>query len=59
MDPSIIREREERKKKKLAKAIRQLEKRAHLLKPIDEANVSMVLITEKELVIHPLNAYYT
>lgn len=36
MDPAIIKAREERRRKKLEKQIRRLEKNAKQLKPIDE-----------------------
>ncbi|XP_017879606.1 39S ribosomal protein L40, mitochondrial [Ceratina calcarata] len=36
MDPAVIRAREERKKRKMEKRIRYLEKRSHYMKPIDE-----------------------
>merc|ERR1719187_1904652 len=39
MDPQVIRAREERKKKKIEKQIRRLEKNASQLKPIDELEI--------------------
>ncbi|CAG9764304.1 unnamed protein product [Ceutorhynchus assimilis] len=47
MDPAIIRAREERKKKKIEKQIRRLEKNARQLKPIDECEVSLELLDQK------------
>ncbi|XP_025837260.1 39S ribosomal protein L40, mitochondrial-like isoform X3 [Agrilus planipennis] len=47
MDPAIIRAREERKKKKIEKQIRRLEKNARQLKPIDECEVPLYLIDEQ------------
>lgn len=41
MDPMIIRAREERRKKKIEKQIRRLEKNALQLKPIDENEVPL------------------
>lgn len=48
LDPAIIRAREERKKKKLEKSIRKLEKQARQLKPISELEIPSKLIDEKE-----------
>lgn len=48
LDPAIIKQREERKKKKLEKQIRRLEKNARQLKPIDELEVPLELIDQKE-----------
>ena len=47
IDPAVIKAREERKKKKLEKQIRRLEKNARQLKAIDELEVPLVLIDEK------------
>ncbi|CAG9857804.1 unnamed protein product [Phyllotreta striolata] len=44
MDPAIVRAREERKKKKLEKAIRKLEKHARKLKPIGECEIPFDLL---------------
>lgn len=41
IDPAIIKQREERKKKRLEKQIRRLEKNARQLKPIDELEVPL------------------
>ncbi|XP_011504364.1 PREDICTED: 39S ribosomal protein L40, mitochondrial isoform X2 [Ceratosolen solmsi marchali] len=46
IDPAVIKHREERKKRKLEKFIRRLEKHAEMLKPIHEIEVSKEL--EKE-----------
>lgn len=48
MDPAILKQREERKRKKLEKQIRRLEKNARQLKPIDELEIPLTLIDEKE-----------
>lgn len=48
MDPQLIRQREERKKRKIEKQIRRLEKNASQLKPIDELEVPRTIMQEKE-----------
>lgn len=48
LDPAIIKAREERRKKKIEKQIRRLEKNAKQLKPIDECEVSLTLTDEKK-----------
>uniref|UniRef100_A0A1L8DRS8 Large ribosomal subunit protein mL40 n=1 Tax=Nyssomyia neivai TaxID=330878 RepID=A0A1L8DRS8_9DIPT len=48
LDPAIIKQRGERRKKKLEKQIRRLEKNARQLKPIDELEVPFTLIDEKK-----------
>ena len=48
IDPAVIRAREERRKKKLEKLIRRMEKNARQLKPIDDLEVPLTLIDEKE-----------
>lgn len=47
LDPAIIRAREERRKKKLEKQIRRLEKNARQLKPIVECEVPLTLLDQK------------
>ena len=47
IDPSVIKAREERKKKRLEKSIRQLAKNAQKLKPIDEMVVPKKLLQEE------------
>ncbi|GJQ66494.1 putative ribosomal protein L40 [Trypoxylus dichotomus] len=47
VDPAIIKAREERRKKRLEKQIRKLEKNARQLKPIEECEVPLVLVKEK------------
>lgn len=47
IDPAVIKARDERRKKKLEKQIRRLEKNARQLKAIDELEVPLVLIDEK------------
>ncbi|XP_068238446.1 large ribosomal subunit protein mL40 [Palaemon carinicauda] len=49
MDPQVIRQREEKRKRKIEKAIRKLEKNASQLKPIDEIDVPLSLLQEKEI----------
>uniref|UniRef100_A0A1B6DHD1 Large ribosomal subunit protein mL40 n=1 Tax=Clastoptera arizonana TaxID=38151 RepID=A0A1B6DHD1_9HEMI len=46
LDPAIVRAREERKKKKLEKQIKRLEKNSRQLKPIDEVEVPIILLNE-------------
>ncbi|GFG36580.1 hypothetical protein Cfor_06193 [Coptotermes formosanus] len=48
IDPAIIKQREERKKKRLEKQIRRLERHARQLKPIDELEVPFEFIDEKK-----------
>jgi large subunit ribosomal protein L40 len=48
MDPAVIKAREDRRRKKLEKQIRRLEKNARRLKPIDELEVPLNLLDEKE-----------
>ncbi|KAK7073295.1 39S ribosomal protein L40, mitochondrial [Halocaridina rubra] len=49
MDPMVLRQREERRKKKIEKAIRKLEKNASQFKPLDEMEVPLKLLREREL----------
>ena len=44
IDPAVLKQREERKKKRLEKQIRRLEKNARQLKPIDELEVPLSLL---------------
>ncbi|XP_068619244.1 large ribosomal subunit protein mL40 [Battus philenor] len=46
MDPAIIKAREERRRKKIEKQIRRLEKNARQLKPIDEVEVPLYLVDQ-------------
>ena len=48
MDPNIIRAREERKKKKLMKQIRRMEKSSKQLKPLFEVEIPPELISRKQ-----------
>lgn len=48
LDPAIIRAREERRKKKIEKQIRRLEKNARQLKPIEECEVPLTVLDERE-----------
>jgi len=48
LDPQVVKQREDRRRKKLEKQIRRLEKNARQLKPIDELEVPMELIDEKD-----------
>lgn len=47
MDPAVIKAREEKKKRKIEKSIRRLEKNAKELKPIEELGIPLVLAKEK------------
>jgi large subunit ribosomal protein L40 len=47
MDPAVIKAREDRRRKKLEKQIRRLEKNARQLKPIEELETPFTLIDEK------------
>ncbi|CAG9136609.1 unnamed protein product [Plutella xylostella] len=46
IDPAIVKAREDRRRKKIEKQIRRLEKNARQLKPIDELEVPLNLIDE-------------
>lgn len=48
LDPQIVKQREDRRRKKLEKQIRRLEKNARQLKPIEELEVPLDLIDQKE-----------
>ncbi|XP_016924958.4 large ribosomal subunit protein mL40 [Drosophila suzukii] len=48
LDPQIVKQREDRKKKKIEKQIRRLEKNARQLKPVEELEVPLELIDEKD-----------
>jgi large subunit ribosomal protein L40 len=50
LDPSVVKAREDRKRKKLEKQIRRLEKNSRQLKPIDDLEVPLTLIDQKEYV---------
>ncbi|EDW15590.1 uncharacterized protein Dmoj_GI22697 [Drosophila mojavensis] len=59
LDPQIIKQREDRKKKKIEKQIRRLEKNARQLKPVEELEVPLDLIDNKaqrERKLAPLSA---
>lgn len=49
IDPAVLKAREERRKKKLEKHIRRLEKNAKQLKPIDELEVPFTLVDEQKI----------
>ncbi|KAB0804572.1 hypothetical protein PPYR_01542 [Photinus pyralis] len=54
LDPAIIKAREDRKKRKIEKQIRRLEKNARQLKPIEECEIPLVLLdNQKERVRQP------
>lgn len=57
LDPMIVRQKEERRKKKIEKSIRRLEKNAGQLKPIDELEVPPALRQQIELVLCIIIAY--
>lgn len=46
MDPAVLKAREERKRKKLEKQIRRLEKFQSQLKPIDELQIPTCILDE-------------
>ncbi|XP_014247581.1 39S ribosomal protein L40, mitochondrial [Cimex lectularius] len=46
LDPAIVRQREERKRKKIEKQIRRLEKNSKQLKPIDECEVPTEILKD-------------
>ena len=48
LDPQVVKQREERKRKKIEKQIRRLEKNARQLKPIDELEVPLNLLDEQK-----------
>ncbi|XP_034663586.1 39S ribosomal protein L40, mitochondrial [Drosophila subobscura] len=48
LDPQVIKQREDRRKKKIEKQIRRLEKNARQLKPVEELEVPLELIDEKD-----------
>ncbi|KAH8383154.1 hypothetical protein KR009_007102, partial [Drosophila setifemur] len=48
LDPQIVKQREDRRKKKIEKQIRRLEKNARQLKPVEELEVPLELIDEKD-----------
>lgn len=48
LDPQILRARDDRRRRKLEKAIRRLEKTAKQLKPIDENEVPDSLFTAEQ-----------
>lgn len=48
IDPQVIKAREDRKRKKLEKMIRRLERNARQLKPLDELEVPLNLVDEKQ-----------
>ncbi|XP_045122033.1 39S ribosomal protein L40, mitochondrial-like isoform X2 [Portunus trituberculatus] len=49
IDPMIIRQKEERRKKKIEKMIRRLEKNAGQLKPIDELEVPHAVVQQMDI----------
>ena len=51
MDPMIVRQKEERRKKKIEKMIRRLEKNAGQLKPLEELEVPYAVKQQKEWVL--------
>jgi large subunit ribosomal protein L40 len=48
MDPAIVKAREDRRRKRLEKQIRRLEKNSRQLKPIEDLETPLVLIDQKE-----------
>ncbi|XP_046402439.1 39S ribosomal protein L40, mitochondrial [Ischnura elegans] len=49
LDPQVLKQREERKKKRLEKQIRRLERNARQLKPIEEVETPLKLIDERQI----------
>ncbi|GLV40523.1 mitochondrial ribosomal protein L40 [Carabus blaptoides fortunei] len=54
IDPQVIKAREDRKRKKLEKMIRRLERNARQLKPLDELEVPLNLVDEKQKRLRPV-----
>ncbi|XP_076748674.1 mitochondrial ribosomal protein L40 [Xylocopa sonorina] len=52
LDPAIIRAREDRKKRKIEKRIRMLEKHAHHMKPVFEIDGIIELLKNKDVTRH-------
>lgn len=50
LDPAVIKAREERRRKKIEKAIRKLERNQKQLKPIEECEVPLTLMDERKYV---------
>jgi large subunit ribosomal protein L40 len=48
VDPAVLKAREDRKKKKLEKQIRRLEKNARQVKPLEECEIPLSLLDEKK-----------
>lgn len=48
IDPAVLRAREERRKRKLEKQIRRLQKNARQLKPIEEMEVPFDLVDQRK-----------
>ncbi|CAH1981263.1 unnamed protein product [Acanthoscelides obtectus] len=59
LDPAVVRAREERKKKKIEKQIRRLEKNARQLKPIEECQLPLQVsdnVEKRQRVLPPLSS---
>lgn len=54
IDPQVLKQREERKRKKIEKQIRRLERNSRQLKPIDELEVPLNLLDEKKYMTYNL-----
>lgn len=50
IDPAVVKAREDRRKKRLEKQIRKLEKNARQLKPIEELEIPLCLTENIEFV---------
>lgn len=48
MDPAVLKAREDRRRKKIEKQIRKLEKNSRQLKPIEDLETPLILIDEKK-----------
>lgn len=49
LDPAVVKQREDRRRKKLEKQIRRLEKNARQLKPVEELDVPLNLLDELDI----------
>jgi large subunit ribosomal protein L40 len=54
VDPAVLKAREDRKKKKLEKQIRRLEKNARQVKPLEECEIPLSLLDEKKFRVRSL-----
>jgi len=52
MDPALIKAREEKKKRRIEKTIRKLEKNSRQIKPVEEIGTPISLLKEEKLATH-------